>query len=198
MLVFGISLGETTLGEAETILASRAKRALFIMPPVEDELGEAVTPEHNIEAFFPNMPDNSKMLLGLATVEEEMAQIRHKAHNPIAFPSGNIKLKIADEHQKMVNGMAILTLTAIPRIKLSPEDIHNKFGEPVRVHVQDEILHFLYPEIGLDAILDKSGEAMLQFVEPEKFAQVLQSLGLNQDTLNTPQASPVSDGSEVQ
>ena len=185
MKVFGITLGETTLGEAETILASRAKRALFIMPLDENKNGETPTPEHNIEAFFPNMPDNSKMLLGLATIESDMAQIRHKAHNPIAFPSGNIKLKIADEHQDMVNAMSIITLTAIPRISLSPEDIHNKFGEPTLLHVQDEILHFLYPALGLDVILDKSGEAMLQFVEPGKFSQVLQSLGLNEEMLNS-------------
>lgn len=193
MTVFGILLGETTLAEAEIILASRAKRALFIMPPKKDEQGNELTPEHNVEAFFPNMPDNSKMLLGLYSKESELEQIRYKAHKPIAFPSGNIKLQIDDKQQAMVNTMPVITLTSIPRIKLTPGDIHNTFGEPALVHVQEEILHFLYPDLGLDAILDQSGEAMLQFVKPDEFSQVLDSLGLTKEALvNTKVRQPTS------
>ncbi len=188
MMVFGVTLGVTTLGEAELILKSRAKRALFILPPKADEDGNVDASnieilEHNIEAFFPNMPDNSKMLLGLETEEEDMAKIRHTAHSPLAFPSGNIKLKIADEHHDILNAMKVITLTSIPRINLSPIDLRNKFGRPVMVHRQDEVMHFLYPEIGLDVILDSSGEAMLQFIEPSKFYIVLNNLGVTENDL---------------
>ncbi len=196
MTIFGILLGETTLSEAEIILSSRAKRALFIMPPKKDDQDNDLIPEHNVEAFFPNMPDNSKMLLGLYSEESEMEQIRYKAHKPIAFPSGNIKLQIDDKQQAMVNAMPVITLTSIPRIKLTPEDVHQKFGGPALVHVQEDILHFLYPELGLDVILDKSGEAMLQFVKPDQFFQVLDSLGIDEKTLldiDARQPAPVSE-----
>ena len=192
--VFGIQLGKTTLAEAETILGSRSKRALFIMPPEKDEHGEPLPAESNIEAFFPNMPDNSKMLLGLHTEKEQLDLISHKAHKPIAFPSGNIKMEIADEHMVMVNQMTVITLTAIPRINLSPKDIQSKFGEPAMVHVQDEVIHILYPEIGLDAILDKSGEAMLQFTAKDKFFLALENIGLTeQDLLNAQQQNNKSE-----
>ncbi len=196
MTVFGVVLGKTTLGEAEIILGSRAKRALFIMPPEIDEQGNELIPEHNVEAFFPSLPDNSKMLLGLHSKESELEQIRYKAHGPIAFPSGNIKLEIDDQQQAMVNNMPVITLTSIPRIKLGPEDISNKFGEPALVHVQEEILHFLYPKIGLDVILDKSGEALLQFVEPSKFSQVLSSLDLDKEALTNPDTLPQEHNNE--
>ena len=76
---------------------------------------------------------------------------------------------------------------------LTPEDIRNKFGEPALVHVQADILHFLYPDMGLDAILDQSGEAMLQFVKPDEFSQVLDSLGLTEEALvNTKTQQPLS------
>ncbi len=183
LLFGGIKLGETTLKEAEKILASRSQRALFIMPPEKDEKGNELPPEHNIEAFIGNMPNNSKMLMGLEASDEQLKAIREKAHKPIAFPSGNIKLEVADEHQSMIDGMALLTITAIPRIRLSPEDITNKFGNPILVHPQDEILHFLYPELGLDAIIDQSGEAMLQFIRPDHYDLVLDKLGLTRQSL---------------
>lgn len=199
-LVFGIQLGTTTLAEAEKILGSRSKRALFIMPPEKDENGEPLPATSNIEAFFPNMPDNSKMLLGLHTEKDQLDQISHKAHKPLAFPSGNIKMTIADEHMEMVNQMTVITLTAIPRIRLTPQDVQAKFGEPTMVHVQDEVIHILYPEIGLDAILDKSGEAMLQFTAKEQFSLALENIGLTeQDVLDAQQQNPrQQDQSELQ
>ncbi len=197
MTVFGITLGKTTLAEAEIILGSRAKRALFIMPPEKDEHGNDLIPEHNVEAFFPSMPDNSKMLLGLYSTEPELEQIRYKAHGPIAFPSGNIKLEIDDKQQSMVNGMPVITLTSIPRVSLGPEDISNKFGEPALVHVRGEIVHFLYPKIGLDVILDRSGEALLQFVEPGQFSQVLDSLDIDEEALINNNTQPQALNNET-
>ena len=182
-LVFGVQLGTHTLAEAEKILGSRSKRALFIMPPKKDIHGKALLADANIEAFFPNMPDNSKMLLGLHSEKEQIDEISHKAHKPLAFPSGNIKMEIADEHMDMVNKMVVITLTAIPRISLTPQDVRSKFGEPTMVHVQNEVIHILYPEIGLDAILDKSGEAMLQFTAVNKFYLALDNIGLTEQDI---------------
>lgn len=170
--IMGVTLGKTTLKEAEAILRSRSQRALFIPPDTSSEKSPRV------EAFFPSMPDNSKLILGLSASTEQIETLKIKAHNPSAFPSGNIKLEIADDHMSLVEGLVVDMLTAIPRIRITPQEITAQFGEPQILHRQDDILHYLYPARGLDVILDQSGEAMIQFVSPGDFQRVLDRLGI--------------------
>ncbi|MEW5755571.1 MAG: hypothetical protein AB1810_04650 [Pseudomonadota bacterium] len=178
--VLGITLGLTTLQQAEAILRSRSQRAIFAQAKAE-------TPQPpDIEAFFPSMPDNSKLVLSLAASQEQLETIAAKARDPIAFPSGSVKLEIADQHMPLVDAMVIDMLTSIPRIRIKPADIEAQFGKPVKLHMQDDVLHYLYPQFGLDVILDKSGEALLQFVNPGEFHRVLEKLGLRAEDLAPP------------
>lgn len=170
--IMGVTLGKTTLREAEAVLGSRSQRAMFIPP---DGGGET---SPRIEAYFPSMPDNSKLVLGLSATPDQIDTLKGKAHHPSAFPSGNIKLDLADEHMPLVDGLTVDTLTAIPRIRIAPQEITAQFGEPQTLHRQGDILHYLYPAKGLDVILDPSGEAMLQFVDPRDFQRVLDRLGI--------------------
>lgn len=168
--VFGIAIGIDTLKQAEETLKSRSERALFL----PSDSGSKQQP--SIEAFFQQMPDNSKLVIGLAANDEVLAKIKADTYNPIAFPSGNIKLKIADHHNTMLDGLIVNTVTYVPRIRLNPQDIMTRFGEPSQVWMEDEVYHYLYPEKGLDAILHKSGEGIIQFVSPKEFHVVLEKL----------------------
>ncbi len=184
--VLGITLGVTSLQQAEDILRSRSQRAIFAQT-------KAATPQPpDIEAFFSNMPDNSKLVLSLRASQEQLETIAAKAHDPIAFPSGNVKMEIADQHMPLVDAMVIDRLSSIPRIRIKPADIEAQFGKPVKLHMQDDVLHYLFPQQGLDVILDQSGEAILQFVNPGDFHRVLEKLGLRPEDLAppTPAATP--------
>lgn len=169
--VLGVTIDETSLKDAERILNSHSERALFISP---QESGKKPV----VEAFFPKMPDGSKLILNLTASDELIEKIINNASSPIAFPSGNIKFKIAEEHLKAIEALTFSSLTAIPRIKITPKMLINQFGTPEQQIYKNDIMHSLYPEIGLDAILDKSGEVMLQFVSPANFQKTLESLGV--------------------
>ncbi len=173
--VLGVTIDKTSLKEAEKILNSHSERALFISP---EESGKKPV----IEAFFPKMPDGGKLILNLTASDELIEKIINNASQPMAFPSGNIKFKIAEEHLKSIETLTFSSLTAIPRIKITPKMLFNQFGTPQQQIPKGDIMHSLYPEIGLDAILDKSGEVMLQFVSPANFQQTLKSLGVTPET----------------
>lgn len=178
--VLGIKLGVTTLQQAEGILRSRSQRAIFAQT-------QAAAPQPpDIEAFFSNMPDNSKLVLSLIASQEQLETIAAKAHSPMAFPSGSVKMEIADVHMPLVDAMVIDRLTAIPRIRIKPADIETQFGKPAKLHLQDDVLHYLFPQYGLDVILDQSGEAIIQFVNPGDFHRVLEKLGLRPEDLAPP------------
>ena len=172
--VLGVTINQTSLKEAEKILNSRSEQALFISPK---ETGKKPV----IEAFFPKMPDGSKLILNLATNDELIEKIVNNASTPMAFPSGNIKFKIAEEHLPVIQTLTVSSMTAIPRIKITPKMLVSQFGTPEQQIPMGDIMHNLYPKIGLDAILDKSGEVMLQFVSPDSFQQTLISLGVTPD-----------------
>ncbi len=172
--VLGVTIDKTSLKEAEKILNSQSEQALFISPKDSNK-------EPAIEAFFPKMPDGSKLILNLAASDEVMEKIINSASNPIAFPSGNVKFEISEEHLPIVQSLKVKSLTAIPRIKITPEMLTNQFGIPVQQIANGDIMHNLYPKIGLDAILDKSGEVMLQFVSPASFSNVLEALGVTSE-----------------
>ncbi len=172
--VLGVTIDQTTLKEATKILNSHSEQALFISPKNSDK-------KPVIEAFFPKMPDGSKMILNLTASDELIEKIINSAYNPMAFPSGNIKFKIAEEHMQVIKTLKVSSMTAIPRIKITPKMLINQFGTPEQQVLDGDIMHNLYPQIGLDAILDQSGEVMLQFVAPDSFQKILTSLGVTPD-----------------
>lgn len=168
--IFGVKLGHHTLLEAENILKAHSERALFI------QSDDAAQKHPDIEAFFAQMPDNSKLILGLAADEATIRQIKSRAHKPLAFPSGSIRLDIAQADMATVEKLKVKMLTYVPRIKLTPSDLKKRFGEPSQVIKINEVYHFLYPKIGLDAILDNSGKGIIQFVAPNQFQAVQEKL----------------------
>lgn len=168
--VFGIAIGKHTLKQAENTLKSRSERALFL--PSDNSTKQ----KPSIEAFFQQMPDNSKLVIGLTADDSVLSKLKPDAYNPIAFPSGNIKLKIADRHNDMLDQLVVRMITYVPRIRLNPQDIMTRFGEPDQVWMEDDVYHYLYPAKGLDAILHKSGEGIIQFVSPKEFHLVLEQL----------------------
>ncbi|MCF6236808.1 MAG: hypothetical protein L3J70_10635 [Gammaproteobacteria bacterium] len=172
--VLGVTIDQTTLKEATKILNSHSEQALFISPKNSDK-------KPVIEAFFPKMPDGSKMILNLAASDELIEKIINSAYSPMAFPSGNIKFKIAEEHMQAIETLKVSSMTAIPRIKITQKMLINQFGSPEQQVLDGDIMHNLYPQIGLDAILDQSGEVMLQFVAPDSFQKILTSLGVTPD-----------------
>ncbi len=185
--VLGVTIDETSLKEAEKILNSHSERALFMNP---QESGKKPV----IEAFFPKMPDGSKLILNLNASDELIERVIKTASNPMAFPSGNIKFKISKEHLETIEALTFSSLTAIPRIKVTPQMLFNQFGTPQQQIPKNDIMHSLYPEIGLDAILDKSGEVMLQFISPSNFQKTLESLGVTSkpETIIPHNAEPVT------
>lgn len=180
LTVLGVTIGKNSLKEAEKILKSHSEQALFLSP---EESGKKPV----IEAFFSKTPDGSKLILSLMASDELIEKIISNASAPMAFPSGNIKFKIASEHLKQIEGLTVSGLTSIPRIKITPDMLLNQFGAPEKTVPNGDIMHHLYPEIGLDAILDRSGEVMLQFVSPANFQEALELSGVLPKTkLTTP------------
>lgn len=173
--VLGVVLGETTLKQAEAVLHSQSERALFL------SLKEGQPQKETLEAFFPTSPDRAKIIIELAATPELIERIKGRAYNPMAFPSGNAKLEIAPEHNAEVETLIARSLTYIPPLNLTPEMVEKHFGKTTQQRVDgDGNIHLLYPALGLDAVIAREGNPLLQFVPPAEFER-LNSLLKQQD-----------------
>ncbi len=172
--VLGVVLGETTLKQAETVLYTRSERALFVA------LKEGQPPKETLEAFFPTSPDRAKIVIELDASPALMARIKSNAYSPMAFPSGNAKLEIAPEHNAEIDNQVAKSLTYIPPLDLTPEMVEQHFGKTTQQIVDtDGNIHLLYPALGLDVLIAREGNPLLQFVPPAEFERLLTLLKQN-------------------
>ncbi|MDH3353810.1 MAG: hypothetical protein OEL79_01195, partial [Chromatiales bacterium] len=74
--------------------------------------------------------------------------------------------------------MPIHSMTYIPKAKLNELLLVQRFGEPQQKIEEQEIgvSHWLYPDKGLDIILNKSGKAVFQYLPPRDFDKLIKPL----------------------
>lgn len=166
--VLGVVLGKTSLKQAEAILHTQSERALFLA------LKEGQPQKETIEAYFPTSPDRSKIIIEVDASPELIARIKGRAYSPMAFPSGNAKLEIAPEHNAEVDAQIARSLTYIPPLNLTPEMVEKHFGKTTQQIVdRDGNIHLLYLALGLDVVIAREGNPLLQFVPPTEFERLL-------------------------
>lgn len=178
--VMGVTLGVSSLIEAEKALHSLSEQALFIDVKDGKHIGDSV------EAFFPTSPDRAKLVLELEASADLIARIKNKAGEATVFPSGNAKIDIDPELIIETKALVVRSLTYIPSISLSVEMIESNFGTPSEtIRDQEQNLHMLYPALGLDAVIPAGGKPLLQFVKPSEFSR-LRDLVIEQAPAETP------------
>jgi hypothetical protein len=171
--VFGISLGQTTFGEAAAALGPRYDVALFGLPEQVPSL-EAFYSEVSLSGFA------GKLILTLALPEHTLQAIRDRSPgNRVLSEGRERRWKVANEDLAAVRGAAVVAIGYIPMVNLEEDVVLSRFGEPSRRLVaSDGGVHWLYPDQGLDLTLDPEGRELLQYVAPREFDRLIAPLEL--------------------
>ena len=88
--------------------------------------------------------------------------------------SGTRKVTLAPEDRQRVMNTAVSSLTYLPKVNLTEEQVRQRFGEPAR-EIDDpstDAVHWLYPELGLDVAISPQEDEVLQYVPPARFEDV--------------------------
>ncbi|HKI62379.1 MAG TPA: hypothetical protein VKA31_08805 [Mariprofundaceae bacterium] len=159
--VLGVTLGVTTLREAETILQSKSDVALYIYPQEHPKAGM------KLEAFFPSIADHTKVILLLAAGPDRLKKIESDATVPHLYPNGVARMNLAAADAIGINNATVQELTLIPNLAVSAETLKARFGEPDHIqHLQTDQDLYLYNRIGLQAFLSKDEPPTLHFSNP--------------------------------
>lgn len=169
--VFDLTLGESTLADAEASIGEEAEVSLFRTP--EGEI--------DVEAYFNEVTMGglkSKIVLAMGLSEAEREAIYNRGIRIATMGSGTRKVTLASEDQRLVRRSPISSLTYLPRIDLDPELLVKRFGEPSRriEEPEEEAVHWLYPEIGLDIAVHEKGREVFQYVPPLEFDRLARPL----------------------
>lgn len=168
--VFGLSIGTSTLADARARLRIEGETAIVAAP------GEA----GSLEAYFQDATLGAitgKLILTAELADDALEAMRQRATKSEYMNSSTRKMKLADQDLPSANAARIRAIAFIPSINLDEAMVVQRFGQPAeRTRSSEHMEHFLYPERGLDIIVDSEGKELLQYVAPRDFARLREPL----------------------
>ena len=158
--VFGITPGLTTLGEAIKLLGNDLDLAIIAAP---HETG-------TLEAYYSHHtfgPITGKLILVLNIAPDALATMRQRGYQD----GGTRRYRLHADDLPPAYRAPVGIITFLPSFNLDEEIVQARFGTPaeiIQVHTGQK--HLLYPDKGLDLILNTDGKEVLQYLPPDKFS----------------------------
>ena len=165
-LVFGLKPGESTLADVKQRLGSEIDVAIIAQP---DEVGE-------VEAYYSQVALGfvlAKVIVTVDTSPEAITAMRERAPKAKHMESTTRKITLHPDDLAQVLQSKIRAISVIPSVNLDEATVMQRFGQPAeRIVFSDKRTHFLYPQNGLDVVVDLEGKELLQYVAPRDFSRL--------------------------
>lgn len=164
--VFGLVLGDDTLGEARDKLGSDMELAVVVKG---EETG-------SLEMFYDRF--NAGMLGGKLVLtgrldDATLMKLREHSGAPRYLDSGARKYHLQPEDLPTGYAAPLAGITFVPLASLDEAVARKRFGEPGEtVRVDAETVHLLYPRLGLDLMINAGHRDVLQYVAPRDFERL--------------------------
>jgi len=164
--VFGLTLGASTLGDALAALGPDMELAVIA---TGDEPG-------SLEAYYSHAtagPVIGRLILNARLDAPTVERLRRNSPRTDRAGTGARKIRIAADDLPVALGARIEGIVFLPAVNLDEDVVIARFGEPQRrVRVDEHSVHLLYPDKGLDVVLNDDGREVLQYVAPGEFARL--------------------------
>lgn len=182
LTVFGLTLEKSTLNDARKTLGDTGETVLYVK---EDG-------KKTVEAFFERQflsGIRSNIILTLMLSPNALEEIYQRGERiNKAAEQGVKKVEMADEDTALLVDRPISHITYLPYIDLEEEVILGRFGEPEqRIPEKTGVTHWLYPEKGLDIVVNPDGKEVIQYLPPARFDEVLEPLLQAREAMETEQ-----------
>lgn len=168
--VFDLSMGESTLADVRALLDEEGKVNLFVNPDAS----------YAVEVYFDNIilsNIRADWIITLALEQDQLAAMYDRGLRVSTIASGSRKVTMAPEDVETLADVPIRSLTYLPWKSLEPRDIDGNFGAPAEQRTEDSgVVHWLYPDKGMDIARDKDGGVVIQYLNPDDFARALAPL----------------------
>lgn len=164
--VFGITMDNSTLLEAENLYQEQSTVSLFATPDNQ----------YAIEAFFERLYLNgirANLVMNIDVDADTAAQMMERGIRISRLGSGTSKVTLSEEDLQQVKASTISLITYLPATDLDEELIQRRFGEPAeRIPEESGTVHWLYPDKGLDIAVNPETKEVFQYIPPARFEQI--------------------------
>ncbi len=173
--VFGVKLGQTSTDEAEQHFREEAKPILF----------KSHSGKLSVEVFFEqvNLAGlKARIVLSIKAPDSELPAMFDRGLRMNVTGNGK-EITLTPEDAAKIFMMPISSLTYMPLVRLEDAVFIKRFGQPeLRIRERKSgVVHWLYPQNGLDIALGGKEKPLLQYVSPGDFDKLLQPLLVNGD-----------------
>ncbi|MDR1849119.1 MAG: hypothetical protein LBQ75_03685 [Zoogloeaceae bacterium] len=183
--VFGLSPGVSTLNDVMAQFGSQMELALMVAAniPTGQEARDAA-----LEAYYNQIAlgfVQGRLILTLDAPPSMIVSMLERSVKGEYMRNGSRRFGLHPDDVRLAATLPLAALTLIPNAHLDHETIVLRFGTPAAILPVGETLHhYLYPDKGLDIVLDSKGKEVLQYVAPADFeARIMRPL-------NTPPLKP--------
>jgi hypothetical protein len=146
------------------------------------EPGEAGT----LEGYYNQMPLGFVLARVVVTVDASkdlIAAMRERALKVKHMESTTRKITLHPDDLALADSLPVQAISVIPSINLDEETVVQRFGQPAeRLVVAEKRVHLLYPQKGLDILVDGEGKELLQYVAPRSFALLREPLRATEES----------------
>ena len=179
--VFGITPERTTVSELLDLWGE--DHELAIISDSEDRNGLEIYYSH-----FNIGPLQAKLIANVSADSKQLEAMQAAASSSSYTGSGSRKFLLNENDLKQIQNWVIDSLSYLPSARLDEGIILDRFGKPQqRIADGEGVEHFLYPEKGLDIVLNTEGKELLQYVAPRSFDKLTKPLeALQEKTAESP------------
>jgi len=164
--VFGVTIGQSTLGEAHEQLGDDMELAIIVV--AADDIGLEMFYSRYTAGVFPG-----KLILAADIMPDALEQLLDRAVKADFLESGARKFRLNPDDLPLAYQAVVKSITFIPGINLDQQAALKHFGTPAEtIRRSEQVDHLLYPGKGLDLIINKGGKDILQYVAPHAFSEL--------------------------
>jgi hypothetical protein len=157
--VFGITPGQSTLGDVVEQLGNDMKLAIIAAP------GES----GNLEMYYSRYSASiitGKLIFVAKMADDTLLQLQERAFRD----GGTRRYRLHPDDLPLAWQAPVKSIIFLPTVNLDEEIARNRFGIPAEIlHSSEQVTHLLYPDKGLDFVLDQDGKEVLRYVAPRDF-----------------------------
>ncbi len=168
--VFGLHPGVSTIGEVRQKFGSEMDVAIVAEP---NEMG-------TLEGYYSQVALGfvlAKVIVTVDAKKELILEMRDRALKAKHMESMTRKITLSPDDLAAIEKMPVKAISVIPSVNLDEATVIQRFGPPgERLAVSEKRVHLLYPEKGLDVVVDSDGKELLQYVAPRNFAELREPL----------------------
>jgi hypothetical protein len=169
--VFGLTLGQSKLADLQDLFGEEGEINLF----------SPATGQYSVESYFEQIYLSrlrADFVVTLDAPPETLAAMYDQGLRVSQLPGGTKRIKLAPADVAVLRQAPIRHVTYLPQSRLDEALLEKRFGTPAEriTEAESGVVHWIYPDKGLDLARDPKGKVVIQYVNPADLPALTQPL----------------------